>query len=88
VVAAAWSLTALRSRMKAFSLAGGVELARRRCITERMTGERSYAAKHGAPRRSWRCMDMAEGRSWARFGVLWCINGFGEPVCFRQREQR
>lgn len=56
VVPAACSLTARRSRTKAFSPAWGVELARRRWTT----GERSRAAKRGAPRRSWRCGSMAK----------------------------
>jgi hypothetical protein len=72
VVAAAWSLTALRSRMKAFSLAGGVELARRRCITDRMTGERS--TRRSAPRRggagaAWTWWRGALGRDSACCGV-------------------
>jgi len=87
VVAAACSLTAWRSRMKAFSPAWGEELARRRCITERTAGERSWAAKRAAPN-SWRCMGISGGGRTLVGGIrggVYGFNGLGGSWCFDVR---
>lgn len=82
VVAAACSLTALRSLMKAFSVLCPVELARRRWTTVRAAGARSWAARRGARRNIWRWGNIVEesgefesvgggGRSIAGGRVFW-----------------
>ena len=72
MVEAACSLTALRSRTKAFSVlepAAG-ELIRRRCRAERTAGDRSWEANRGAARMIWPWGSILLGsvRAWVAFG--------------------